>query len=92
MSAWLTFGIVLVVIFLVTIKISGKTAKELGRVDERRRSLERDIKRVDTAFEKLSEPLPDRPTLARRWLFRIRKARALDESSSMSDSDDGNGH
>jgi len=88
MIAWLVVGLVLIVIFLIAIKLSGKTAEELGRSDERRKALEREAQSIDIFVEELSNPPPDRANLAARWLRRIKRSeRKVD--TSLSDTDKG---
>jgi hypothetical protein len=88
MVAWLVTGLVLIVIFLIAIKLSGKTAEELGRSDEKRKSLEKEVQSIDIFMEKLSSPPPDSASLATRWLRRIKRSEHKVDTS-LSDTDNG---
>jgi len=88
MIAWLVAGLVLIAIFLIAIKLSGKTAEELGRSDERRRTLEKEVQSIDIFLEKLSNPPPDSANLATRWLRRIKRSERKSDTT-LSDTDKG---
>jgi len=86
MIAWLVVGLVIVVIFLIALKLSGKTAEELGRSNERHDYLEKEVQSINIFVEELSNPPPDRADLASRWLRRIKEAKRKNDSS-VSDTD-----
>lgn len=86
MIAWLVVGLVIVVIFLIALKLSGKTAEELGRSNEKRDYLEKEVQSINIFVEELSNPPPNRVDLASRWLRRIKAAKRKNDSS-VSDTD-----
>ena len=88
MIAWLVVGLVIVVIFLIALKLSGKTAEELGRSNERRDYLEKEVQSIDIFVEELSNPPPKRDDLASRWLRRIKAAKHKNDAS-VPGTDDG---
>jgi len=85
MVGWLSIGLVLIVIFLASVKIAGKRGRLLGKSDERRMAAEAELARIDRALEDLAAPPPDRDGLARRWMRRMQKSE--DDLPPVPDSD-----
>jgi len=73
MTGWFVMGLIIVVIFLISIKIYGSSERRFGKMEERRTLAKEEIDRIDRALEELSSPLPDRGRLVNRWMRRIQK-------------------
>lgn len=92
MTAWLTAGLVFVVIFLTMLGLYGRTKKRAGRNEERSERLADDLERLDRAHLRLLRDTPRGAALYRRWLRRVSEHENGSVSDpSVPDNDLGNG-
>jgi hypothetical protein len=88
MTAWLTAGLVSIVISLFLLKAYGMARERLGRSNASREALQDNLEVLDEALEELSAPTPSRSDLVNRWLRRT-KAHTDSSDTPVSGPDDG---